>query len=111
MFVMVLWAAPGSINNRAARFVRSAKICLMTALSRSAKILCSSRRVELAGWYPADAITLTTGIEIVDSVLFDRWDPEVQVRNLFYKGRHQDLAFEKPVGISADRRHHVRTPA
>src|SRR5215467_11041108 len=101
MSVMVLWAAPGSINNRAARFVRSAKICLMTALSRSAKILCSSRRVELAGWYPADAITLTTGIEIVDSVLFARWDPEVQVRNLFYKGptsHSRNLSASAPTG-------------
>src|SRR5262245_6067574 len=33
----------------------------------------------LAGWYPADAITLTTSIEIVDSVLFDRPDPEAPV--------------------------------
>jgi hypothetical protein len=30
------------------------------------------------------------------------------VSTLYYQGRHQDLAFEKPVGESADRRHHVR---
>ena len=28
--------------------------------------------------------------------------------HLYYNGRRQDLAFEKPVGNSADRRHHVR---
>ena len=28
--------------------------------------------------------------------------------NLYYDGRRQDHAFEKPVGDSADRRHHVR---
>jgi len=30
------------------------------------------------------------------------------VSRLFYEGRREDLAFEKPVGKSADRRHHVR---
>jgi hypothetical protein len=30
------------------------------------------------------------------------------VSSLFYDGRREDLAFEKPDGRSADRRHHVR---
>ena len=30
------------------------------------------------------------------------------VSTLFYVGRKQDFAFEKPIGSSADRRHHVR---
>src|SRR5439155_4152844 len=30
------------------------------------------------------------------------------VSPLFYHGRREDLAFEKPIGDSADRRHHVR---
>jgi hypothetical protein len=62
----------------------------------------------LAGWYPADAITLTTSLEIADSVMLHRPYPDAPVSNLFYDGRHQDLAFEKPVGGSADERHHVR---
>ena len=33
---------------------------------------------------------------------------DAPVSPLFYDGRKQDLAFEKPVGESADRRHHVR---
>jgi hypothetical protein len=30
------------------------------------------------------------------------------VSPLYFEGRHEDLAFEKPVGRSADRRQHVR---
>ena len=62
----------------------------------------------LAGWYPADPITLRSSIEIADSVVLHRPYPDAPVSNLFYDGRHQDLAFEKPVGGSADERHHVR---
>ena len=64
--------------------------------------------LRLAGWYPADAITLATSVEIAGSVLFDRPFREAPVSPLFYDGRKQDLAFEKPVGESADRRNHVR---
>jgi hypothetical protein len=66
------------------------------------------RALRAAGWYPADAITLRTSIEIAGSVLFDRPYRDAPVSPLFYDGRRQDLAFEKPVGDSADRRHHVR---
>ena len=61
-----------------------------------------------AGWDTADAITLKTAIEIGESVLFDRPYPDAPVSRLLFEGRAQDLAFEKPVGDSADRRHHVR---
>jgi hypothetical protein len=61
-----------------------------------------------AGWYAADAVTLGTSIAIASSVLFDRPYRSAPVSSLFYDGRRQDLAFEKPVGESADRRHHVR---
>ncbi len=61
-----------------------------------------------AGWYPADPITLKSSIEIVGSVLLDRPYRDAPVSNLFYLGRREDLAFEKPVGSSADRRNHVR---
>jgi hypothetical protein len=66
------------------------------------------RAMHAAGWYPADKITLRTSLEIAGSVLFDRPYRDAPVSNLFYDGRHQDLAFEQPVGTSADRRHHVR---
>jgi hypothetical protein len=61
-----------------------------------------------AGWYPADPITLKSSIEIVGSVLLDRPYKDAPVSNLYYQGRREDLAFEKPIGASADRRNHVR---
>jgi hypothetical protein len=66
------------------------------------------RALHAAGWYPADAVTLRTGIEIAGSVLFDRPYRDAPVSPLFYDGRREDFAFEKPDGKSADRRHHVR---
>jgi len=70
-----------------------------------ADILCAMRA---AGWYPADPVTLRTSIEISGSVLLDRPYPTAPVSPLYYAGRSEDLAFEKPEGRSADRRHHVR---
>jgi hypothetical protein len=68
-------------------------------------VLCA---MNAAGWYPADPITLRSSIEIVGSVLMNRPYLEAPVSHLYYNGRRQDLAFEKPVGNSADRRNHVR---
>ncbi|TPN64050.1 hypothetical protein FJ986_21410 [Mesorhizobium sp. B1-1-1] len=62
----------------------------------------------VAGWDTADAVTLRTAIDIGESVLFSRPYPDAPVSRLLFEGRAQDLAFEKPVGGSADRRHHVR---
>jgi hypothetical protein len=61
-----------------------------------------------AGWYPADPITLRSSVEIVGSVLFDLPYRTAPVSSLYFQGRREDLAFEKPVGRSADRRNHVR---
>ena len=61
-----------------------------------------------AGWFPADPITLRSSIGIIGSVLLHRPDNDAPVSPLFYQGRQEDLAFEKPVGSSADQRHHVR---
>jgi len=61
-----------------------------------------------AKWDTADAVTLKSAVEIGESVLFDRPYPDAPVSPLLYEGRPQDLAFEKPVGNSADQRHHVR---
>jgi hypothetical protein len=66
------------------------------------------RAMHLAGWFPADAITLKSSIGIVLSVAFDRPDKDAPVSTLLYEGRKQDLAFEQPIGNSADRRNHVR---
>lgn len=61
-----------------------------------------------AGWYPADPITLRTSLEIIGSVMLDRPYKAAPVSPLFFEGRREDLAFEKPHGMSADRRQHVR---
>jgi LssY C-terminus len=61
-----------------------------------------------AGWFPADPVTLRTSIEIAGSVVLDRPYRSAPVSPLYFLGRMQDLAFEKPSGTSADRRHHVR---
>jgi hypothetical protein len=68
-------------------------------------VLCA---MQAAGWYPADRVTLRSSIEIVGSVLLDRPYRDAPVSPLYYLGRSEDLAFEKPDGNSADHRHHVR---
>ena len=68
-------------------------------------VLCA---MQAAGWYPADRVTARSSIEIAGSVLLDRPYARAPVSPLFYLGRPEDLAFEKPFGDSPDRRHHVR---
>ena len=68
-------------------------------------ILCA---MHAAGWYPADPITLRSSLEIAGSVLLDRPYRGAPISHLYYEGRREDLAFEKPAGGSADTRHHVR---
>ncbi len=71
----------------------------------SRDVLCA---MQAAGWYPADPVTLRSSIEIAGSVLLDRPYHDAPVSNLYYLGRREDLAFEKPDGRSPDHRHHVR---
>lgn len=66
------------------------------------------RAFAAAGWDPADKITMRTSVEIGLSVVLDRPDLDAPVSPLLFEGRKQDLAFEKPVGKSADERNHVR---
>jgi hypothetical protein len=68
-------------------------------------VLCA---MNAAGWKPADPVTLSSSLHIVGSVLFDRPYQDAPVSPLFYENRKQDLAFEKPSGKSAAKRHHVR---
>ncbi len=64
--------------------------------------------MSLAGWKPADAITLRSSIDIGLSVVLDRPYADAPVSSLYLDGKKQDLAFERPDGTSADRRHHIR---
>lgn len=66
------------------------------------------KAMEAAGWVPADPITLKSSLEISASVVLDRPDDDAPVSPLYYDGRKQDLAFEKEIGRSADKRNHVR---
>jgi LssY-like putative type I secretion system component LssY len=68
-------------------------------------VLCA---MHAAQWYPADPITFRSSVEIIGSVILDRPYPDAPVSPLYYDGRREDLAFEKPVGDSADQRNHVR---
>lgn len=61
-----------------------------------------------AGWDQANKLSLKSAFEISESVLFDRPYDDAPVSTLLFDGHRQDLAFEKPVGKSADQRHHVR---
>src|ERR1700730_11567271 len=56
----------------------------------------------------ADPITLRASIEIVGSVVLDRPYRDAPVSPLYYNGKKEQLAFEKPDGRSVDKRHHVR---
>ncbi len=66
------------------------------------------KAMHAADWFPADPITLRTSVEIVGSVVLDRPYHDAPVSPLYFDGKKEQLAFEKPDGRSADRRHHVR---
>ena len=66
------------------------------------------RAMNTAGWFAADAVTLRSSIEIVGSVVLDRPYRSAPVSPLYYLGKKEQYAFEKPAGHSADRRNHVR---
>jgi hypothetical protein len=61
-----------------------------------------------AGWVPADPVTFLSSVKIVGSVLLNRPYPDAPVSHLYYGGKREELAFERPSGKSADKRHHVR---
>lgn len=64
--------------------------------------------MRLSGWVVADSLTRAAKFAIAKSVLFDLPDSTAPVSPLFLFGRQEDIAFEREVGNSARRRHHVR---
>jgi hypothetical protein len=72
---------------------------------RREDVICAMRA---AGWHPADPVTLGSSVKIAGSVLLRRAYATAPVSDLFYDGRSQDLAFQKPSGVSPSTRHHVR---
>jgi hypothetical protein len=66
-------------------------------------------RIMLAAkWYPADALTLRSSLEIAEASVFKREYEDAPVSSEFLFGRKQDLAFEQAVGDNPRHRHHVR---
>jgi LssY C-terminus len=66
------------------------------------------RAMHEAGWFAANDVTLRSSVEIIGSVLLDRPYQAAPVSALYYEGRSEDLAYEMPNGVSANRRHHIR---
>lgn len=67
-----------------------------------------TRIMDRAGWLSADPLTWRTGLGISRSILFGTAYDHAPVSTLYFMGRPQDIAFEKPIPPDADRRHHVR---
>ncbi len=61
-----------------------------------------------AGWFLADRLTLRTGWRMTIAFLFNRPYPRAPFSTLLLFGRPADVGFEKPIGNSPRRRHHVR---
>ena len=66
------------------------------------------RAMRAAGWSLADPITFRSGLRDAHSVLFGRPYETAPMSTHYLGERPQDLAFEKTVGGSPRRRHHVR---
>ena len=66
------------------------------------------RAMRAAGWSLADPITFRSGLRDAHSVLFGRPYETAPMSTHYLAERPQDLAFEKTVGGSPRRRHHVR---
>jgi hypothetical protein len=61
-----------------------------------------------ARWARADSLSRRADLAIAKSVLLRRPDSTAPVSSLYLYDRRQDIAFEREVGRSAGRRHHVR---
>lgn len=62
----------------------------------------------VAGWIPADPVSLRSSWRIVVSTLRRRSYPRAPVSPLYLFGRMQDLAYQQEVAGSPAQRHHVR---
>ncbi len=51
-----------------------------------------------ASWIPADPLSLRSDLEIAESSVLERPDPEAPASNLYLFDRKQDLVFEQPGG-------------
>jgi len=69
------------------------------------EVVCA---MEAAGWRAADPVTLASSLKIAGSVIARRAYVTAPVSPLYWEGRTQDFAYQKPAGASPSTRHHVR---
>lgn len=60
------------------------------------------------GWVEADKLTLASSWRMVQAFVLNRPYPTAPFSTLFLFGRGQDVGFQKAIGDSPRRRHHVR---
>ncbi len=61
-----------------------------------------------AGWHVADPLTIRSGARMAVSFLLNRSYPTAPFSALYLFGRRQDIGFQKDVGDSPRKRHHIR---
>ncbi|MEM8644440.1 MAG: LssY C-terminal domain-containing protein, partial [Pseudomonadota bacterium] len=61
-----------------------------------------------AGWHEADPLTLSSSWGMVSAFVFNRPYPKAPFSTLYLFGRGQDIGFQKAIGNSPRKRHHVR---
>ena len=61
-----------------------------------------------AGWTKADALTLSSSWQMVRAFVLNQPYPQAPFSTLYLFGRGQDVGFQKPIGDSPRKRHHVR---
>jgi len=60
------------------------------------------------GWHKADKLTFKNGLKMIRCFLLNRPYPEAPFSPLYLFGRKQDIGFQKVIGNSPRKRHHVR---
>jgi LssY-like putative type I secretion system component LssY len=61
-----------------------------------------------AGWTQADTLSLKSAWGMARAFVFDKPYPAAPFSTLYLFGRGQDIGFQKPIGDSPRKRHHVR---
>ncbi|BAQ18746.1 hypothetical protein GL4_3322 [Methyloceanibacter caenitepidi] len=61
-----------------------------------------------AGWHEADPLTLSSSWGMVRAFVLNTSYPKAPFSTLYLFGRGQDIGFQKPIGKSPRKRHHVR---
>ena len=63
---------------------------------------------KLAGWSETDPLGLASSLRMVSSFLFNSSYPTAPFSTLYLFGRGQDVGFQKAIGSSPRKRHHIR---